>query len=262
MDHHEMKTRRLILSFFFGMVVVLCLGTVVSQFDQVNVGEAQLTWDSGLGFLTAKIAPSSYADIHIGAGLFENSITMQAGQMYLPYPVSINASNWAAGGYIEIFSQNTGSTAFSDAAGNNILSFETNGLVYIYSREALGLGQVQRILIDGSAGVETVTVLNSSFIVADRDASFGGVVQATNGVASYSTVAADSIDSTGWTNIWSTNNAVIYYTGTAASATVKDRTWTTLVTLGSLTGDRTVLLQPGWSVQISGTGVSGTVVPF
>ncbi len=81
-------------------------------------------------------------------------------------------------------------------------------------------------------------------------------IAATNGIASYSTVAPVAITSTGWTNIWSTNNATIYMTGTASR--IYNRAGAIIVNLPADT--RTVILQPGWGV--TGTGLTGTAVPF
>lgn len=96
------------------------------------------------------------------------------------------------------------------------------------------------------------------------EASSRGVVRGTNGIASYSSVASVAITETGWTNIWSTNNAVIVYGGTTVSSWKKraGALTSTNITYPVFSGNNTVILQPGQAVVISGTGVTGSADPF
>ncbi len=86
-------------------------------------------------------------------------------------------------------------------------------------------------------------------------------VSATNGVCSFSPVAAVSIAATGWTNIWSTNNATVYVTATAVAFTIKDRANATIYTSPTLTTTVPVTLQPGWAV-MAASGLAGTALPW
>ena len=83
----------------------------------------------------------------------------------------------------------------------------------------------------------------------------------TNGIASFSTISAVAINSTGWTNIWSTNNATVYVSATAVAFTVKNRANATIYTSPTLTTTVTVTLQPGWAVSAA-SGLAGTAVPW
>lgn len=105
----------------------------------------------------------------------------------------------------------------------------------------------------------TLTLLTPTITgIATVEKSLG----ATNGLASYSTVTAASIATTGWTNIWSTNNATVYIErGASVAVTVKDRSNTTLHTTGAHTSPLTINLQPGWGFSASGN-LSGKAVPF
>ncbi len=106
--------------------------------------------------------------------------------------------------------------------------------------------QTRRMVIDNAG---TVTV--------------GGPLAATNGFASFAAVASVAIDPTGWTNIWSTNNASVVFGGTAVSAFKKraGALTATNITYPVFTGNQTVHLQPGQAVVISGTAVTGTADP-
>ncbi len=85
----------------------------------------------------------------------------------------------------------------------------------------------------------------------------------TNGVASFSDVAAVTITATGWTNIWSTNNAIVHFDGTAMFFTnvLRGNTpWYTNTV--AQTGAMTTTLQPGEAIRIAGTSVVGRAKPF
>jgi hypothetical protein len=82
-------------------------------------------------------------------------------------------------------------------------------------------------------------------------------IAATNGFASYSTTAPAPIAATGWTNIWSTNNANVRVTGTGQTITIKNRSNATVDTLTSFTGTVVLPIQPGWAITAA-SGLSGT----
>lgn len=132
------------------------------------------------------------------------------------------------------------SSGYSEVAPTSFFSF--NGRSQIYS-PANG-----RLSFVNNTGVGAQIEANTAII--------------TNGIASYSPVAAVAIAATGWTNIWGTNNATIYFDGTAIFFTNRTRAWVAYYTnLAGITWG-TVSLQPGESVQISGTGVTGVAKPF
>lgn len=91
-----------------------------------------------------------------------------------------------------------------------------------------------------------------------------GTLLVTNAVASFAATASTAITATGWTNIWSTNNAVVVYGGTAVSSWKKraGALTSTNITYPVFTGNCTVILQPGQALVIEGTGVSGSADPF
>ena len=103
---------------------------------------------------------------------------------------------------------------------------------------------------------------NTTF-AKNGDATFPSAITSTNGVASYSLVAPVVINSTGWTNIWPTNNAIVYFDGTAMTFTNKNSAGTQLYTNAlAHTGAMSVILQPNGAVMIGGTGVKGIATPF
>ncbi len=85
----------------------------------------------------------------------------------------------------------------------------------------------------------------------------------TNGVASFSSVSPVTIAATGWTNIWSTNNAIVHFDGTSMFFTnvLRGNTpWYTNTAAHS--GAMTTTLQPGEAIRIAGTSVVGRAKPF
>lgn len=106
----------------------------------------------------------------------------------------------------------------------------------------------------GGVGIGTLTPSQS--LTVNGSAGF------TNGIASFSSVAPVAIASTGWTNIWSTNNAVVSFDGTTIFYTNKLRASTPYYTNTAALGHAMVILQPGESVDINGTGVTGVAKPF
>lgn len=91
---------------------------------------------------------------------------------------------------------------------------------------------------------------------------FAGNILATNGISSYSTVTPEPISPTGWTNIWTTNNAVLYIDGTITGWIIYDRSGGALYTNAAALTHDTAHLQPGWGISISGTGITGRALPF
>lgn len=87
-----------------------------------------------------------------------------------------------------------------------------------------------------------------------------GRVQATNGYASFSSIATNQIPTTGWTNNEAVN-VTVYTTATAVSFTINNGAGTVLYTSPTLTATVPVNLQPGWSVRAA-SGLTGTVLPF
>jgi hypothetical protein len=85
-------------------------------------------------------------------------------------------------------------------------------------------------------------------------------IAATNGFASYSTTTATAITPTGWTNIWSTNNANVRVTATGQTVTVKNRSNAIVDTLTAFNGSIVIPIQPGWAISAAG-GLSGTSWP-
>ena len=80
-------------------------------------------------------------------------------------------------------------------------------------------------------------------------------------VASFSSITAVSIAATGWTNVWSTNNANVRVTGGGQTITVKNSAHTTVDTLATFTGTVVIPIQPGWGISAA-SGLSGKAWPF
>lgn len=186
-----------------------------------------------------------------------------------PWPSDVNATqhdltnlhslvitNAAAGGapYVTI------SNGAVVASGS--LSLAALGNAYVGgSLTIIGdIGTVQNMAVNGTA------TFTFGFNAAGTSNFFAGVnysqksVLATNGFGSFSTLAAATIDATGWTNIWATNNATVYVTATAVAFTIKNRSQNTIYTSPVLTATVPVHLQPGWSVNAA-SGLAGTALP-
>lgn len=107
----------------------------------------------------------------------------------------------------------------------------------------------------GTSTATNITILATNVFVS-------GSIVTTNGIGSYSSITPVVIAATGWTNIWSTNNAVVVFDGTTCFYTNYLRSgvaWYTNV--AALAHDR-VSLQPGEGIAINGTGVTGVAKPF
>jgi hypothetical protein len=94
-----------------------------------------------------------------------------------------------------------------------------------------------------------------------RHGFFSGLVTAATGFSSSDTTAAVNIAASGWTNTFA-KNAVVYYDGTAVTATVYNNAGTAVYTNATALSGGSIMLQPSGKVILSGTGVSGRAVPF
>lgn len=117
-------------------------------------------------------------------------------------------------------------------------------------------GQGTRLILDTSGNVGIGTIAPVQKLSVNGSAGF------TNGIASFSTVASVAIAASGWTNIWSTNNAVVSFDGTTIFYTNKLRSNASYYTNVAALGHAMVILQPGEAVDINGTGVTGVAKPF
>jgi hypothetical protein len=116
-------------------------------------------------------------------------------------------------------------------------------------------------LVVGGTAAGTITAAASGLYV-EGVSIFAKSLGATNGIASYSSITPVAIAATGWTNIWSTNNAVVIFDGTTVFHTNKLRNNTPYYTNVAALGHDMVILQPGEAVDINGTGVTGIAKPF
>ena len=123
---------------------------------------------------------------------------------------------------------------------------------------------------EGNVAVGTVaagTITASQVNIAGGNVSFNasGILSksaAITNFATFSTVTAASIAATGWTNVWSTNNATVYVErGASVAVTLKNKDNTTLNTFTAGTNPLSISLQPGWGFSASGN-LSGNAVPF
>jgi hypothetical protein len=126
----------------------------------------------------------------------------------------------------------------------------------------LGTSSVKwrQLFVSGIGQIQTGE-FNNSFTT--NNAFVGNSVYATNGVASFSTTAAVSIASSGWTNTFGVN-AQVHMDAAAAdlvySVTNNAGTW--VYTSSGATAHGMVILQPGGKVITTGTAVSGKAFPF
>jgi hypothetical protein len=88
-----------------------------------------------------------------------------------------------------------------------------------------------------------------------------GLVTVPGGYSSTDTTAAVSIAATGWTNTFG-RNAVVYYDGTAVTATVFNGAGTAIYTNAVALSGGSILLQTSGKVILSGTGVTGRAAVF
>jgi len=87
-------------------------------------------------------------------------------------------------------------------------------------------------------------------------------MQARGGVSTYLTTTPVAITATGWTNIWSTNNANVRVTcSTSTTITIKNRANATVDTL-TFSGTVIIPIQPGWGITAASGGLNGTAWPF
>jgi hypothetical protein len=107
------------------------------------------------------------------------------------------------------------------------------------------------LVLTGADGVASTT---NNLIVP-------GTLSVTNGVSSADTTAAVSIASTGWTNTFG-RNAVVYYDGTAITATVYNGAGTAIYTNSVALSGGSILLQTSGKVTLSGTSVTGRATVF
>lgn len=144
----------------------------------------------------------------------------------------------------------------------NALGLVTSNNAYIGGNLTIigDIGTVQNISVNGTATFTSgfYAAGNSNYV--DGTTYVQKAILATNGIASFSTLAAASIAATGWTNIWATNNATVYVTATAVAWTIKNRANSTIYTSPVLTATVPVHLQPGWSVNAA-SGLAGTALP-
>jgi len=112
--------------------------------------------------------------------------------------------------------------------------------------------------------LNTPTLLNSTLLGTNYAETliptntYFGTAYFSNGYASFSTASA-TIAATGWTNIWSTNNAMVRVTATATTITVKQRDDSTLDTLTTFSGTVYIPLQPGQAITAA-SGLAGKAV--
>ena len=116
-------------------------------------------------------------------------------------------------------------------------------------------------MVDCQAGATTINYSSGTV----QNCNFNGVIQNRglfqNALYSTDTTAAVSIAATGWTNTFG-KSAVVYYDGTAVTATVYNNAGTAIYTNATALAGGSVLLQPSGKVILSGTGVTGRATPF
>lgn len=154
-------------------------------------------------------------------------------------------------------------------AGSGLLYWDGSGMNFRKSGGAAGLvgfllqaanGDVATTGTIGWNGTPVGITLQGNINRLNTNLVSSGWGVYTNGLASYSTVAAVTIAASGWTNIWPTNNAGVYVNATAVSWIIKNRANTTLYTSPTLTAVTYVHLQPGWAVSAA-SGLDGTALP-
>ena len=171
--------------------------------------------------------------------------------------IELQSSGSAAGYGYKLFTQNSDDYC-GIATRWNSATWTPRFVVSAYTGR-VGVGTTaptSLFSVGGEIGTGSLRVTNN--------ATIGGSLTVTNGLASFAAVASVAIDTTGWTNIWSTNNAVIVYGGTAVSSWKKraGALTTTNITYPVFTGNCTVILQPGQALVTSGTSVTGSADPL
>ncbi len=161
----------------------------------------------------------------------------------------------------------------SFSGSDEYISFRSGGSDTEFGRINVNADGFMAITANGTLGIQTNT--SSTFKVGIGNGAATGKLDvtgdirasqmmiATNGVASFSSVAPVTIAATGWTNIWSTNNAIVHFDGTVIFFTnvLRGNTpWYTNTTAHS--GAMTTTLQPGEAIRIAGTSVVGRAKPF
>jgi hypothetical protein len=242
----------------------------------IDILNTNITWDPNLEFPT----PISYLSIGIGdSSTFIRPMAAFGGQLFplnfqmnqTSYAVMqtnglLSVSNLAVGtltssiygnaGKLEIFKDSTIST---ESAGLSIANAESASgqelLVGVSS--SLGIALIQ----SAARGISFQTVpleLNPE----GGAVTVGNTLTVTNGICSYSPTTPVVIPATGWTNTWSTNNAVCYLNLSAAIVTIYNGAGTALRTNASFAGIETIELHPGWGFNVNGTLIDGNALPW
>lgn len=191
----------------------------------------------------------------IGVSSYSIGINPNGGAVGVGTVVPETWGKFAVRGSVSLNSKNV-SSSFSDASTGTLDIRHATGVIDISSQDA---ALTLSTTTGGTAGIERMRISTAGAV------SIGTTLTATNGLASYSIVTAVSIAATGWTNLWSTNNAVVYLdTGAADLAYyVKNNAGTSVYTNISAANTATVILQPSGAVVITaGTTPTGRATPF
>jgi len=214
---------------------------------------------AGNAYVFGQSSPTG--DGHVSAGDFTGSgdtLTFQNGAK----PLSNVVEN-ASGVYTKTNLFVTNTLFVATSAGTRVAAIEVNGAGAMLLNVSSGDGIVAYGILEPSAnGGDLGNTADGKrwdgFFVNTITTGFS---QVTNGTASFATTTAVAITATGWTNIWSTNNATVYVTATAVAWTIKNRANATIYTSPTLTATVPVTLQPGWSVNAA-SGLAGTALPW
>lgn len=159
------------------------------------------------------------------------------------------------------WSGETNTGMYSLNVGDISFALQGNRLVFVNSTPSFALlSDAGGYFIGASTDVNLKRGSAGTFLVTTNLIA-KGTLTATNGVASYSTTAAVNIAATGWTNTFGIN-AMVYYDGTAVTATLQDGSGSGIYTNASAIAHGDAMMQPNWRLILSGTGVTGRAVPF
>lgn len=154
----------------------------------------------------------------------------------------------------------------SSASANSRLEFTSSGALNFYRASDASL--ITSISTGGDISTRSIvingaTVLNTLGAFVGPSINTAGTITATNGIASYSPTTPVPIASGGWTNIWATNSAIVYFNATSATWTNREANGAGIYTNETaFTGPQTIYLQPSEILNIDGTGVTGFARPF
>lgn len=248
----DVRATNLFTSFTNAILATDANGVVVGT-NRIDAASVVSTNFVGNGLNVTNLSTMNLVGIYTSPVIATNPSAASQGIIINGNTISTYNNSWInlspnGSGYVQAFGNGfLGSFMIVNGGG----LFSQNGSVTLNS--SLG----------GSLAISSNIFLHYTGSTLNRVGFTNGVIYATNGLASFASATPIPIAATGWTNIWSTNMAIVEFTGTITSWTNRSANFTTglRTNVAAVTWGQSIL-QPGQSVTITGTGVEGCARPF